>query len=67
MSEKPDELPTKRLSDEDQARVDKYLNSEIHRVERRPFRPLLLLLLIVGVMTALSLLSFFIARTKGVV
>jgi|GEM_PF-818323 len=55
------------LSDEDQDRVDKYLRSGVNKVERKPFRPLLLLLVIVGVLTLLSLLSLFIARTKGVV
>ena len=67
MSDKPDEHPEKKLSDEDQARVDKYLRSGANKVERKPFRPLLLLLVIVGVLTLLSLLSIFIARTKGVV
>jgi hypothetical protein len=60
-------MPNKKLSDEDQARVDKYLRSGVNDVERKPFRPLLLLAIIIGVLTALSLLSLFIARTKGVV
>ena len=53
-----------KLSDEDQAKVDKYLQSGVNKVKRKPFRPLLLLLVIVGVLTALSLLSVFIARSK---
>ncbi|MCW8126147.1 DUF3094 family protein [Microbulbifer halophilus] len=61
------EQPEKKLSDEDQAKVDRYLQSRINRVERKPFRPLLLLAVIVGVLTLLSLVSVFIARTKGVV
>lgn len=71
MSENPGESSgessAKKLSDEDQARVDKYLRSGVNDVERKPFRPLLLLLVIVGVLTLLSLLSVLIARTKGVV
>lgn len=61
------EKPEKKLSDEDQAKVDRYLHSGTNRVERKPFRPLLLLAVIVGVLTLLSLASVFIARTKGVV
>ncbi|MEW5248306.1 DUF3094 family protein [Microbulbifer sp. 2201CG32-9] len=57
----------KKLSDEDQARVDKFLHSGVNDVERKPFRPWLLLAVIVGVLTLLSLLSLMIARTKGVV
>lgn len=61
------DTPPKKLSDEDQARVEKYLNSGVNRVDRRPFRPWLLLLVIVVVLTLLSLLSLLIARAKGVV
>ncbi|AOS96712.1 hypothetical protein AUP74_01252 [Microbulbifer aggregans] len=60
-------MPEKKLSDEDQAKVDKYLHTGVNRVERKPFRPLLLLGIIVGVLTVLSLVSLLIARTKGVV
>ena len=55
------------LSDEDQARVEQYLSSPNHQIERQPFRPWLLLLVIVGVMTALSVLSFAIAWWHGAV
>ncbi|SDK52921.1 MULTISPECIES: DUF3094 family protein [Microbulbifer] len=57
----------KKLSDEDQARVDQFLRSGVNETERKPFRPLLLLAVIVAVLTFLSLLSLFIASTKGVV
>jgi len=67
MSDKDPATPPKKLSDEDQARVDAYLNSGHNDVERKPFRPFLLLAVILGVLTALSLLSLVIARTKGVV
>lgn len=48
---------TSRLNPEDQRRVDEYLNAPQHRVERRPFRPWLLLLLVVAVTVGLGLLS----------
>ncbi|WP_231758696.1 DUF3094 family protein [Microbulbifer elongatus] len=60
-------IPPKKLSDEDQAKVDRYLKSGHNDVERKPFRPFLLLGIILVVLTVLSLLSLFIARTKGVV
>lgn len=55
------------LSAEDQARVDSYLNRPNHQVNRKPFRPWLLLGVIVVVLTALSLLSYGIAWWHGVV
>lgn len=48
---------TSRLNPEDQRRVDEYLQAPQHQVERKPFRPLLLLALVVGVTIALGLLS----------
>lgn len=60
-------IPPKKLSDEDQAKVDRYLKSGHNDIERKPFRPFLLLGIILAVLTLLSLLSLFIARTKGVV
>lgn len=55
------------LSDEDQDRVDRYLNRPIHQVERKPFRPWLLLGVIVIVMTVLSVFSYGIAWWHGVI
>ena len=48
---------TSRLTPEDQRRVDQYLQAPQHQVERRPFRPWLLLVLVVGVTVVLGLLS----------
>ncbi|MEI2833025.1 DUF3094 family protein [Pseudomonas mosselii] len=48
---------TSRLNPEDQRRVDEYLSAPQRQVERRPFRPLLLLLLVVAVTIGLGLLS----------
>ena len=67
MSENDAHIPPKKLTDEDQAKVDAYLKSGYNDVERKPFRPFLLLGVILAVLTALSLLSLLIARTKGVV
>ncbi|WP_444943411.1 DUF3094 family protein [Microbulbifer sp. ZKSA006] len=57
----------KKLSDEDQAKVDRYLQSGVNSVERKPFRPWMLLLGLAALLTLLSLLSLYIAQTKGVV
>ena len=56
-----------KLNSEDQARVDQYLSRTIHQVERQPFRPLLLLGVIVVVLTFLSVMSYGIAWWHGVV
>ncbi len=48
---------TSRLTPEDQRRVDQYLQAPQHQVERKPFRPWLLLALVVGVTISLGLLS----------
>jgi len=46
-----------RLNPEDQKRVEEYLQAPQHQVERRPFRPWLLLMVVVAVVVALGLLS----------
>lgn len=51
-----------RLTPEDQQRVDDYLSAPQHRVERRPFRPLFLLLMVVAVVIGLGLLSRLLSR-----
>ncbi|OLS61453.1 DUF3094 family protein [Pseudomonas putida] len=48
---------TSRLTPEDQRRVDQYLQAPHHQVERKPFRPWLLLALVVGVTIGLGVLS----------
>ncbi|MCO1334695.1 DUF3094 domain-containing protein [Microbulbifer sp. OS29] len=57
----------KKLTDEDQAKVDRYLQSGINSVERKPFRPWVLLFGLIALLTLLSLLSLYIAQSKGVV
>lgn len=50
-----------RLNPEDQQRVEQYLNAPQHQVQRKPFRPWLLLLLVIAVVIGLGLLSRLLA------
>lgn len=54
------------LSSEDQARVDQYLRSEKHQVQRRPFKPWRLLFLLIAFLTALSGVCYWVAVDHGV-
>lgn len=51
-----------RLTPEDQQRVDDYLRTPQHQVERRPFRPWLLLLVVLAIVIGLGLLSRLLSR-----
>ena len=57
---------TKKLSDADQARVDAFLKRGVNSVERKPFKPLFLILLLIAVVAAFSLLSQGIAHWAGI-
>ncbi len=63
MSASPPEvrMPS-RLNPDDQKRVDQYLSAPQHQVERRPFRPWLLLVLVLAVVFGLGLLSRLLSR-----
>lgn len=50
-----------KLSQEDLQRVEKYLSSPIHQVERKPFKPWLMMLMLVGTTLFLSGLSVLIS------
>ena len=50
-----------KLSDEDMARVEEYLSSPTHQIERRPYSPWRLLLVLWLVESALGGLSYFFA------
>ena len=54
------------LSEEDQARVDHFINTGFNATEKKPFRPILLLVLLIAVVTGFSLLSQMLARMSGV-
>ena len=56
----------KKLSDADQARVDAFLERGVNSVERKPFKPLLLIFLLIAVVAAFSLLSQGIAQWAGI-
>ncbi|MEM0955012.1 MAG: DUF3094 family protein [Pseudomonadota bacterium] len=55
-----------RLSPEDQAKVDAFVKSGVNSVERKPFRPLRLFVLLFLVVSGLSGLSALVARLGGV-
>ncbi|NNC54375.1 MAG: DUF3094 family protein [Pseudomonadales bacterium] len=57
----PGDDPGEQLSPEDLERVAKYLDSPVHQVERKPFRPWLMMLLLLSTVAALSLLSLLIS------
>ncbi len=63
---KPDKSHQNRLYPEDQARVDEFVSRGINSVERKPFRPLRLLVILIAVVMGLSILSQFLARWAGV-
>jgi hypothetical protein len=45
------------LSDEDQAKVDKYLRSGFNETERKPFKPIKLMFILYAIVVLLSLMS----------
>ena len=55
-----------RLHPEDQAKVDEFVNRGINSVERKPFRPMRLMVMLIVVVVGLSVLSQFIARWAGI-
>lgn len=55
------------LYPEDQEKVNKYLSSPQHSVEREEFKPLRLLLIIFVVLVALTAVSYFVALRHGVI
>jgi hypothetical protein len=64
--DKQDKSYRNRLNPEDQARVDEFVSRGVNSVERKPFRPLRLMLLLVAVVMGLSLLSQWLAHWAGV-
>ncbi|TCO76740.1 DUF3094 family protein [Chromatocurvus halotolerans] len=64
-TERDDEY-TPRLKPEDQKKVDEFVKRGVNSVERKPFKPIRLLILLVVVVAALSLFSQVLARWAGV-
>lgn len=60
-----DKTPEK-LSEDDQARVDRYLNSGYNRTPRKGFKPLLLLAILIFVVWGIGYGSALIAKLAGV-
>ena len=63
---KSDKSYENKLHPEDQARVDEFVKRGINSVERKPFRPLRLLLILIVVVMGLSILSQLLARWAGI-
>ena len=55
-----------RLYPEDQAKVDEYISRGVNSVERKPFRPGRLLILLFVIVFGLSAFSQFLARWAGI-
>jgi hypothetical protein len=55
-----------RLYPEDQKKVDEFIHRGINAVERKPFRPMRLVILLIVVVTTLSIFSQFLARWAGI-
>ena len=53
-NQKPNPDAPQKLSDADQARVDAFLERGVNSVERKPFRPLFLLFLLMAVVAGFS-------------
>ena len=60
------EIDTPVLTPEDQARVDRFVSTGVNATDKKPFRPILLVILLVSVVTGFSLLSQLLAKTAGV-
>lgn len=63
---KTDASHKNRLYPEDQARVDEFIKRGVNSVERKPFRPGRLLIILIVVVFTLSAFSQFLARWAGV-
>ncbi len=55
------------LYPEDQKNVDEYLQNNVNSVKREPFRPWLLLGIIFGVLILLTVISYVVALSHGIV
>jgi hypothetical protein len=56
----------RELRPEDQARVDAFLKRGVNSVERKPFKPVYLLILLIVAVGSLSLFSQWLAKQAGV-
>ena len=65
-NENPDHSYQNRLYPEDQKKVDEFLKRGVNSVERKPFRPFLLLVLLIALVTCFSIFSQLLARWFGI-
>ena len=65
-SPQTDSAEPQKLSEADQAKVDAFLERGVNSVERKPFRPLFLIFLLMAVVAGFSLLSQGIAQWAGI-
>jgi hypothetical protein len=56
----------RKLYPEDQARVDEHVRTGYNDVERKPFKPLRMMLMLTIVVTAFSAVSVLIAHFAGI-
>jgi len=63
---KPDRSYNNSLYPEDQKKVDEFISKGVNSVERKPFKPVRMMILLILVVTGLSILSQFLARFAGV-
>ncbi len=54
------------LCPDDQKKVDEFVHSNVNAVERSAFKPLVLLAIIFVVLGGLTLVSFLVAKSHGV-
>lgn len=54
------------LHEDDQKKVDEFLVRGVNSVDRKPFRPMRLLLLLIVAVFGLSVFSQFLARWAGI-
>ena len=54
------------LYPEDQERVNKYLSSSVHQVERKPFNPWRILLGVAIILVVFTGIGYLVARNHGV-
>ena len=64
--DKQDSSYSNRLYPDDQAKVDEFIHKGVNSVERKPFKPLRLLMILIGIVTFLSIGSQLLARWAGV-
>ncbi|MAZ88784.1 MAG: DUF3094 domain-containing protein [Cellvibrionaceae bacterium] len=60
-------MSSSRLTDEDQAKVDRYLEQGVNQTSRRPFRMWALFGVIWLVLGGMMLVSYWIALRHGVI